>query len=283
MCIPFTTSRCLKPTFWHCDGVWVCLFVGMIFLEVSSRSNLLVIWACHNHWLFLPRTSVSRDPEHVLFHITVCVCARDLAALLHQFHDFVFPMSLFPGINDKARACKRSRAERAKLGQIFTKIQEVSIQLFCLIQIHMTSALSWRLQSEVKKDILNLYNLSGVLSVRTTCCYCCTATNRLQQESCWIKRFFGCQKILYRSCEKNHLVLDHGCTKMMTWLPCWKFALMWMIQCDIHGSWYWLHFSLISGGMWSKGRAMWRRRRHILPFHRLSNPARFAKPSPVTS
>jgi hypothetical protein len=33
-------------------------------------------------------------------------------------------MSLFPGINDKARACKRSRAERAKLGQIFTKIQE---------------------------------------------------------------------------------------------------------------------------------------------------------------
>jgi hypothetical protein len=38
-------------------------------------------------------------------------------------------MSLFPGINDKARACKRSRAERAKLGQIFTKIQEVSIHL----------------------------------------------------------------------------------------------------------------------------------------------------------
>lgn len=70
---------------------------------------------------------------------------------------------------------------------------------------------------------------------------------------------------------------------MMTWLPCWKFALMWMVQCDIHGSWYWLHFSLISGGMWSKGRAMWRRRRHILHFHHLSNPARFAKPSPVTS
>jgi hypothetical protein len=47
---------------------------------------LLVIRACHNHWLFLPRTSLSRDPEHVLFHTTVCVCARVLAALLHQFH-----------------------------------------------------------------------------------------------------------------------------------------------------------------------------------------------------
>lgn len=189
-------------------------------------------------------------------------------------------MSLFPGVNDKARACKRSRAERAKLGQIFTKIQEVSIHLFCLIQIQMTSALMkttiWSEKGHPESCIIfqGFFQL-GPHVATVVLLHVQIATGILLN---WTF-FWLPENLSTRSHEKNHLVLDHGCTEMMTWLPCWKFALMWMVQCDIHGSWYWLHLSLISGGMWSKGRAMWRRRRHILPFHRLSNPARFAKPS----